>query len=117
MISQIIDKILHLLVTPVHADALSNAISGEITNVSNANDLQGLVNALVQLSIPIGVLAAIALFSYAGFLMISSKGNPEKLAEAKEVVTNAIIGFALIALSVAILLLIRNTLNIPGVNP
>lgn len=106
-----------MIVTPVHADALSSAISGSVTNVANSQDIPTLVNSLVQLSIPVGVLSAILLFSYAGFNMITSQGDPEKLQEAREVVTNAVIGFALIALSVAILLLIRNTLDIPGVNP
>lgn len=117
MIESFLGKIFHLIASPVSADALSGAISGSVTNVANAQDIPSLVNALVQVSIPVGVLSAIGLFAYAGFNMITSQGDPEKLQEAREVVTNAVIGFALIALSVAILLLIRNTLNIPGVNP
>ncbi len=117
MLESLVGKISSLLAAPVHADALGNIISTEVTAVSQASDLAGLVNALVMLSVPLGVLAALLLLSYAGFQMITSQGNPEKLNEAREVVTNAVIGFALIALSVAILLLIRNTLNIPGINP
>jgi len=117
MVEQIFAKIFHFIASPVYADALSSAITGQVTSVTNSQDLPGLVNALVRLSIPLGVLAAILLFSFAGYNMITSQGNPEKLNEAKEVATNAVIGFALVALSVAILLLIRNTLNIPGLNP
>ena len=43
---------------------------------------------------------------------MSSQGNPDKLQEGKEVITNAIIGFAIVLLSVAILYLISNTLGI-----
>ncbi|KKR06453.1 MAG: hypothetical protein UT34_C0001G0494 [candidate division WS6 bacterium GW2011_GWF2_39_15] len=117
MIQSILEKIFHAISSPVYADALSNAISGNVTEVTNAQDLPSLVNALVKLAIPLGVLSAIILFAFAGYNMITSQGDPEKLNEAREVVTNAVIGFALIALSVAILLLIRNTLNIPGLNP
>lgn len=101
----------------VHADALGEIVSSQISQVSNQQDLTGLVNSLVQLAVPLGVLAAVGLMAYAGYVMITSQGNPEKLGDAREIATNAIIGFALIALSVAILLLIQNTLNIPGVNP
>ncbi len=114
----LLNKIISLIPTKaVYADALGDIVAGQLTNVSSQNNLTGAVNALVSLSIPLGVLSAIGLMSYAGFVMITSQGNPEKLGEAREVVTNAIIGFALIALSVAILLLIQNTLNIPGLQP
>jgi len=44
--------------------------------------------------------------------MMVSKGNPEKLKEAKEIVTNAITGFAIIALSVVILIIVNNVFNL-----
>ncbi len=117
MLLDIILKFITNIVHPVTADALSSVISANISAASTSNDLGSFVNNVVRIAVPGGVLAAILLFSYAGFMMISSRGNPEKLGEAREIVTNAVIGFALIALSVAILLLIVNTLNIPGVNP
>jgi hypothetical protein len=113
-----LNPILKLIPTNiVYADALGDIVAGQINNVSSQNTLTGLVNALVSLSVPLGVLATMGLLSYAGYVMITSQGNPEKLGDAREIVTNAIIGFALVALSVAILLLIQNTLNIPGLNP
>lgn len=113
MIEQIYLQLSSLIVSPVHADALGSIITTEVTAASQASDLEGMVQAIINLSIPAGVLAAIFLLSYAGYQMITSQGNPDKLAEAKEVVTNAVLGFALIALSVAILLLIQDTLNLP----
>jgi hypothetical protein len=109
--------LISLASTPVYADALGDIVTGQLNNVSNQQTLPGLVNALVSLSIPLGVLGTVGLLTYAGYIMITSQGNPEKLGDAREIVTNAIIGFALVALSVAILLLIQNTLNIPGVTP
>lgn len=115
---EIINKIINMVpVNKVYADALGDIVAGQINNVTQQKDLTGLVNSLVSLSIPLGVLGAMALMSYAGYVMITSQGNPEKLGDAREIATNAIIGFALIALSVAILLLIQNTLVLPGVTP
>jgi hypothetical protein len=112
MIEKLVGKISEMFVSPVHADALGDRISSRITELTQAPNLQGFVNALVNLAIPLGVLAAVGWMIYAGYAMITSEGNPDKINEARDVVTNAIIGFALIALSVAVLLLIRNTLNL-----
>lgn len=108
-----IEQVLKFISTPVYADRLGDVITAEVVNASQATGVEGMVNALVRVAVPLGVLAAIALLTYAAFLMITSQGNPEKLAEAKDIVTNALIGFAMIALSVAILLLIQNSLNLP----
>ncbi len=115
MINDFFKTIFESISQPVYADALTNVIAGNIENASQANDLPTLVNQIIYIAVPAGVLVAILLFSYAAYLMITSKGNPEKLNEVKEIVTNAVVGFALIVLSVAILLLIKNTLNIPGI--
>jgi len=70
------------------------------------------VQKVLNIAIPVSILACIALLSYAGYIMITSQGNPEKLNEAKEVVTNALTGFAIILLSVVILLLIGDVLSL-----
>lgn len=101
-----------LLSVPVYADVLSDRI-GE---VSAASDETTLVSAILRLALPIAGFALIGLLMYAGFMMLTSQGNPEKLSEAREIVTNAVLGFALIGLSVAVLLLIQNVLQIPGIN-
>ena len=94
---------------PVYADVLSDRI-GELEEADDETDL---INGIIRIALPVGVLALVGLSVYAGYLMITSQGNPEKLNEAREVITNAIIGFALIALSVSILLLIQNVLDLP----
>jgi hypothetical protein len=45
-------------------------------------------------------------------MLISSQGNPDKLREGREVLTNAIIGFFIVVLSIVILLLISNSLDL-----
>jgi hypothetical protein len=98
----------------VFADVLSDRLE-DVANADEVAGSNGLVDAILQLSIPAAVMSLIALFTYAGYQMITSQGNPEKLNEAREVITNAILGFLMIALSVAILLLIQDVLQLPGV--
>ena len=94
---------------PVFADALSDRLE----DVADSSDETSLVSNILKLAIPLGVISLVGLGSYAGFVMITSQGNPEKINEAREVFTNAVIGFAMIGLSVAILLLIQNVLKLP----
>jgi hypothetical protein len=108
-----IQNLLKQFSAPVYADRLGDAITAEVVTASQATGVEGLVNSIIRIAIPLGVLSAIGLLTYAAFMMITSQGNPEKLAEAKDVVTNALIGFAMIALSVSILLMIQNSLNLP----
>lgn len=97
----------------VYADTLSDRID-DVTDSQNESDLVG---SILRLSVPLAIMALVALFVYAGYQMLTSQGNPDKLNEARETVTNAILGFILIALSVAVLVLIQNVLEIPGITP
>lgn len=97
----------------VYADALSD----RLTDVTSSTDETSFIQSVVRLSVPVAVFALVGISVYSGYIMLTSQGNPEKLNEARDVITNGVIGFALIALSVAILLLIQNVLKLPGVTP
>ncbi len=100
-------------IRPAYGDVLSKRLE-DITAAQNQGDL---ISAVLGVAVPVAIMALVGLSAYAGFLMLTSQGNPEKLAEAKEVISNALTGFGLIALSVALLLVIQSVLKIPGVNP
>ncbi|HQG57733.1 MAG TPA: pilin [Candidatus Dojkabacteria bacterium] len=70
------------------------------------------VNKLIVIAIPAGVLCAIILLVYAGITIMLSKGDPDKLKESKEIITNAITGFAIIMLSIVILVIINKVLGL-----
>jgi hypothetical protein len=53
------------------------------------------VQHLINIAIVLGVLAAIVLFSYAGFLYVTASGNPGKLSQAHAIFKNVAIGFIL----------------------
>jgi len=111
---EILDTLNMFLVEKVHAQSLGSALSGELARIEDGTitDENGLVKLIVDISVPLGVISVVILVVYAGYLLMSSQGNPDKLKEGQETITNAIIGFIVVLLSVAILILISNTLGL-----
>lgn len=108
----IVETINNLFVQKAYASlgATLDEKLGEIQK-DGATD-QTVVQMIIDIATPVAVIAVVLLLVYGGFMMMTSQGNPDKLQEAKQVITNAIIGFVVILLCVAILLLISNTLGL-----
>jgi hypothetical protein len=109
----------NLLTEVVYADTLSEQLSTKINSDGGifANWRQGdglgtFVSDIVGIALPLAGTAALVLLIISGYKMISSQGNPDKLKDAKEMATNAIIGLVFILLSVAILALVSNVFNL-----
>ncbi len=95
-------------------DRLGNVTgSGQGTGEDAVADF---INSFLDFAVPLGVFAAFVLLGYAAFVMITSAGNPEKLKDAREIITNAIVGVVMIAMGVIILSLLAGRLDIPGLN-
>ncbi|GEM_PF-1891836 len=69
-------------------------------------DFVSVVNLIVKFAVPLSIFCAGLLLSFAAFKMISSKGDPEALKDAREQIGNAITGLIFIILSGAVLALI-----------
>lgn len=114
----IIYKIHGLFVNRVYAQSLGETLESRLSDLGEGGSIDtiggegGLISTLTNVAVPAAILCLIVLVVYAGYMLISSQGNPDKLKEGKEVLTNAIIGFLVIVLSVVILLLISNTLGL-----
>lgn len=108
----IINKLNIFFIQRVYAQRLGDGIGGVVDDPSSIKDEEDLVNRIVGAALPIAVIAAFILLSYGGYLMVSSQGNPEKLQEAKSLITNAIIGLVVILASVGILVLLSDTLGL-----
>jgi hypothetical protein len=81
------------------------------------DDASSLIGFLLRWAIGIGGGIAFLLIIIAGFQIITSSGNPEKLQAGKELLTSAIAGILLLIFSVFILELIGvDILKIPGFN-
>jgi hypothetical protein len=98
------------LATPIYAFA--DVLGDRLSDLEQTTDEKTFLEYIYQLAIPLAVFSLVGLSIYAGFLMVTSQGNPEKLQEAKETITNAVLGFAMVALSIALLALLGGILNI-----
>lgn len=82
----------------------------------NISGPTGIIQSIMTIAIGAGGGIAFLLILFSGFQYIVSAGNPEKLHEARELMTAAISGLLLIIFSVTLLRLIGFNLfgNIPG---
>ncbi len=104
-----------MFITNIYANSLSDALKG-VNDLSETSDVGSFMETIISLAIPLAVFSAFVLLVFAGYQLMTSKGDPDKLKQGKEVITNAIIGLLFILMSVAILLLISNLfgINISG---
>ncbi|MBU1326602.1 pilin [Patescibacteria group bacterium] len=78
-------------------------------------DPQGFITKFLSLAVGLGGGIAFLLIIFGGFQIMTSAGNPEKLAAGKELVSAAISGLLLIVFSLFLLRLIGYTIfKIPG---
>ena len=103
-------------VSRVYASSLGEQLTESLSQLEEGPQdglaEEWLVERLVQIAAPLAVICVIVLVIYAAYLLMSSQGNPDKLKEGKEVLTNAIIGFLIVLLSVAILLVLSESLGL-----
>lgn len=97
----------------IYASSLSDTLNSSSSSLTSSTDISSFVTALLNLAIPLSVVCVVVLLVFAGYQLMTSAGNPDKLKESKEVITNAIIGFLVVLMSVAILLLISNIFDLP----
>jgi hypothetical protein len=82
------------------ADSIDTAIGTLPTTLEGPD---GIVSVVLRYSTFIGGIVAVAMLAIGGFGLMTSAGDPEKLMNAKETISNALMGLALIVLSVFIL--------------
>ena len=99
------------LITIIYASTLSETL-GQVGEFENVSSIEGAVQTIVNIALPLAGTVALILFVIAGYKMITSQGNPDKLKDAKDMITNAVIGLVFILLSVGILVLISNLFNL-----
>lgn len=78
----------------------------------------GVVGSIMGVVLSLSGGVAIFLIIGAGYQMVMSQGNPEKVKEGRERLTSAIVGLLFIIFSVVILQIVGiDILHIPGLNP
>ncbi len=71
-----------------------------------------LINRISGLVIPLSVVGFIFSIIYAGFIRMTSAGNPDKEAKSMKVAISAAIGFAIMALAPIIVRVVVNLLGV-----
>lgn len=78
---------------------------------------QGFVGSIFSFILTIAGFGAIIIIIYAGYVLITSRGNKERIAAARETLTSAIVGLLFIIFSLVILEIIGvDILKIPGLS-
>lgn len=81
----------------------------------NVSSFEGFVTTIFTFVLTIATFGGIIIIIYAGYVFMTSGGNKEKIAAARETLTSAIVGLLFIILSIVILEIIGvDILRIPG---
>lgn len=65
-----------------------------------------MLKSIYNIALPLGVVLAILLIMRAGYMFMTSQGDPQKVMAGKETLTSAIMGMLFVILSIAILRII-----------
>ncbi|MDO8548288.1 MAG: hypothetical protein Q7R71_01295 [bacterium] len=95
----------------VPANSICNGGACAVKNPLAANSFCGLVKNLLQAAIAIGIPIAVLFIVYAGFKFVLARGNPEKLAEARQNFLWTIIGIAIFLGAWLLASVVANTIN------
>lgn len=107
---------------PPNCNKLANGVNSGCASVDTAlgsisTDPGGLVGSILRILLSVSGGVALLLIIAGGYQLMVSQGNPEKVKEARERITAAIVGLIFIIFSVTILQIIGVTiLQLPGFN-
>ena len=86
-----------------------NEVQGcTITGFSFPGDIWLVVLALLDMAFILGAYIAAGFIIYGGFLMMSGQGAPEKIAQARKVIADAITGLIITLIATAIIDFVAN---------
>ncbi|MBT6563099.1 MAG: hypothetical protein HON76_11305, partial [Candidatus Scalindua sp.] len=83
---------------------------GATLGLGTADLLETVIN-IVQWALGLLGLAAVIVIMYGGFIWMTAKGNQDKIAKAKKILFNGLIGLAIILLSWAIVFFVMRTIE------
>lgn len=102
---------LFTIVTPAHAqDALGINEAGQNLALSGL-DPRVIIARIINVVLSLFAIILVGLIIYAGFLWMTSAGNEEKIAQAKRIITNAVIGLVIVMSSLAITRFLLNRIG------
>ncbi|MBN1618975.1 hypothetical protein JW887_06595 [Candidatus Dojkabacteria bacterium] len=92
-------------ITKTYTDSLSLLSQGSVNTAIGtfSTDFGSFINKVVSIAVGIAGVVAVFLLSQGAFTILTSSGDPEKLMEGREMITNALMGLVLVVLSVVVL--------------
>lgn len=94
-----------LLITRVFAQAGT-------PNLSRYNSIEEVILAIISLLQPIVVFAFVGMVIYGGWIYLTSQGSEDKIKQAKQIITAAIVGFIIIILAPSIVQLVAGIFGV-----
>jgi hypothetical protein len=95
---------------------LKNLESGLESEVPAGEDgVSQVMQTILNFAIPLSAICAILILAFASYKLMMSKGDPDKLKDARDQISNAIIGFIFILVSAGILVIFTNLFAIIGI--
>lgn len=79
-------------------------------DIDNLNSLWGIALAIAEILLRVASLVAVGFIIYAGFIYMTSGGEPERAKNAKNTIINAVIGLVISLLATAIVAMVGNTI-------
>jgi hypothetical protein len=95
---------------------LAQNVSYKIPNPSNIGSLEELINLGASLIRPLFVITFGAMILYGAFLLLSSQGDAEKVANSRKTIIAAIIGFVIAVFAPTILNLVTSLVGVEGLS-
>lgn len=89
---------------------IGRALAATEEELGSAKNVGEFVSILFKWGVPVATSLAVAVMIYAGYLYMTSQGNPDTIKSAKDYIIGALVGLALIILAGVILK------NVIGVN-
>jgi hypothetical protein len=90
----------------------ANTGSGTVINpLGNINSFCGLIKALLQAAVAIGIPIAVLFIVYAGLRFVLAQGKPEDLAKARQNMLWTVIGIGIFLGAWLLSMVIANTVN------
>lgn len=94
---------------------LGAAVGSEGANLGDAKDPREIVASVIRILLSLTGMVFLCLTIYAGYLWMTAGGNEDEVAKAKTLLTQAVIGLAVILLAYSITIFVFNTLLGKGV--
>ncbi len=105
-----------IITSPVVAEESLRDRFGGVTDEPTGRGVEAFaqfIENIYNFAFGLAIVCSAFLLTYGAYKMITSAGDPERLMEAREIVTNAILGVLMIGLGIGILHLLATMLGVP----